>query len=137
MVKDRIDAFESSEFYKVWLKACRAAIFFAAVLFMLLEVSSLISTIYSYLFKIIVVAVVGSFVVFRRLKDGAEFKLIFFYCVWLVLIRLYDGGLFAENAMGSIATRGMILPFLGFAVLSPPEKRLKWLDVMADVCLIF
>ena len=115
MVKDRIDAFESSEFYKVWLKACRAATFFAAVLFTLLVFSSLLSTVHAYLFKIIVVVVVGSFVAFRRLKDGIEFKLIFFYCVWLVLIRLYDGGMFAENIMGTIAVRSMMLPFLGFA----------------------
>ncbi len=139
LIRDTLNSLDSSKLYKVWLKAFRVTVFCIFLFYTFLLFSTLyVGSLYRYVYKLSAIALICTYVFFRRLRDGIEFKLLFAYCVWLVAVRIYDGGLFVEGTKDYIVNQGVIMPLLGFALLIPAEKRLKWLDVMAVIyCAAF
>lgn len=134
LIKDTLDAIDSSKVYSIWLKAFRVTVFCIFLFYTFLLFSTLyVGSLYRYVYKLSAIVLVFTYILFRRLRDGIEFKLLFAYCVWLVAVRIYDGGLFVEGTKDYIVNQGVIMPLLGFALLIPAEKRLKWLDVMAII----
>jgi len=139
LIRDTLNSLDSSKLYKVWLKAFRVTVFCIFLFYTFLLFSTLyVGSLYRYVYKISAIVLVFTYILFRRLRDGIEFKLLFAYCVWLVAVRIYDGGLFVEGTKDYIVNQGVIMPLLGFALLIPAEKRLKWLDIMAVIyCAAF
>lgn len=134
LIRDTLNSLDSSKLYKVWLKAFRVTVFCIFLFYTFLLFSTLyVGALYRYVYKLSAIVLVFTYILFRRLRDGIEFKLLFAYCVWLVAVRIYDGGLFVEGTKDYIVNQGVIMPLLGFALLIPAEKRLKWLDVMAII----
>lgn len=131
--KDIIAAPESSKLYNVWTKMFVAANFFIYLLIALLPFyEPFTGNFYLTLYKIAGLFIC-SYLVFRRFKDGIEFKLIFVYTLWLVFVRIVDGGLLVEGVTGGIFDMVVCIAMIGFAVVLSPEERLKWLDVIAVI----
>lgn len=130
---------DSSKLYNAWIKVFRVAIFSIFLFYTFLLISTqYVGVLYRYVYKLTAIFLICTYIFFRRFRDGIEFKLIFAYCVWLVAVRFFDGGLFVEGTKDYIVNQGMIMPLLGFAMLVPAEKRLKWLDAMAIIyCIAF
>ena len=125
---------KSSKFYNVWVILYKLGVFFIFLLFGLLPFSKpYIGEFYLDLYKFVGLALIFTFLVFRRFKDGSEIKLIFLYFLWLSLARIIDGGILLDGAVGSIFDIIVCLPFLGFAIVIPAEKRLNWLDIIAII----
>lgn len=134
LIRDTLNSLDSSKLYKVWLKAFRVTVFCIFLFYTFLLFSTLyVGALYRYVYKLSAIVLVFTYILFRRLRDGIELKLLFAYCVWLVAVRIYDGGLFVEGTKDYIVNQGVIMPLMGFALLIPAEKRLKWLDVMAII----
>lgn len=125
---------ENRKIYSVWLKLHVAAVFCFFVYFALYQFApNYLGALYPVVYKLSALALIACFLFFRRLKDGSEFVLIFLYCLWVTLMRLIDGSFTIEGVPDSIVNLWIILPYLGFAFLLSPERRMKMLDMMAVI----
>ena len=78
LIKDTLDAIDSSKVYSIWVRVFRVTVFcvFAFLTFIIFS-TLYIGALYRYVYKITAIVLICTYVFFRRLRDGIEFKLIF------------------------------------------------------------
>ncbi len=130
--------YENERLRTLWLKIYTAVICCFFVYFSVYQFApNYFGLLYPLVYKLLALAAIASYLFFRRFEDGTEFKLIFFYCLWITAMRAIDGSLALDGVPDSIINRWIILPYLGFALMLPAEKRMKLMDLMAAIYVLF
>ena len=125
---------ENEKLNILWLKFHTAAVVCIFVYFALYQFApNYFGLVYSIPYRFCALALILGLLLFRRFKDGVELKLLFFYCLWVTIMRVVDGSVTLEGVPDGIFNRWVALPLCAFALLAPAEKRLKLLDVMAVI----
>jgi len=125
---------EDEKIYRLWLKFQTVAICCIFVYFSLFQFApNYLGALYSVPYRLCGLLLIIGFLLIRRFKDGLEFKLFFFYLVWITVMRIIDGSFFLDGVPDGIFNRWMSLPLCVFALVIPAEKRLKLMDIMAII----